>query len=307
MKYDLKDIITFTYVAKLKSFTRASEALNISKAVVTTRINDLEKALEMNLLARTTREVNLTTDGQNFFNYCASVMKKVEGLNDFLDSYKGISGKLKIVLPPYFSRYHIVPYLGEFLEKYPNLKLDITLTENPINIIEEGYDLQVRIQIPHEENLEVAKISDNQKIVCASPSYIKKFGQPKTPKDLLNHNCLVFGENSVWKFKNKTSKEKDLIELRDVTGNIKCDNGEIIKELVLAGVGITLKSTCDIEDEIKKEQLIVLLKNYEVVNETQFYAVFPAGKFKSPRIEAFIKFFHDKLKTPNSSLAKTKK
>jgi DNA-binding transcriptional LysR family regulator len=294
MKYDLKDIATFTYVAKLKSFTRASEALDISKAVVTTRINDLEKALGMNLLARTTREVNLTTDGQNFFNYCVSVMKKVEGLNDFLDSYKGISGKLRIVLPPYFSRYHIVPYLGEFLEKYPNLKLDITLTENPINIIEEGYDLQVRIQIPHEENLEVAKLSDNQKIVCASPAYIKKFGQPKTPEDLLKHNCLVFGENSVWKFKNKTNKK--IIELDDMSGNIKCDNGEVIKELVLAGIGITLKSACDVADEIKKEQLIVLLKNYEVANETQFYAVFPAGKFKSPKIEAFIKFFREKLK-----------
>jgi len=156
MKYDLKDIITFTNVAKLKSFTRASEALNISKSVITSRINDLEKALGMTLLARTTRDVNLTTDGHNFLNHCNALLQKVESLDDFLDSYKGINGTLRIVLPPYFSRYHIVPYLEEFLQEYPSLKLDIKLTENPVNIIEESFDLQVRIQIPTEENLEVA-------------------------------------------------------------------------------------------------------------------------------------------------------
>jgi DNA-binding transcriptional LysR family regulator len=114
MKYDLKDITTFTTIAKLKSFTKASASLNISKGVVTTRINDLEKALGMSLLARTTREVNLTTDGKNFLNHCNAILEKVDDLDDFLDSYKGINGSLRIILPPYFSRYHIVPYLNEF-------------------------------------------------------------------------------------------------------------------------------------------------------------------------------------------------
>jgi DNA-binding transcriptional LysR family regulator len=293
MRFDLKEITTFVRVAKLKSFTKASEALDISKGVVTTRINDLEKALGMALLARTTREVNLTTDGQNFLNHCNAILQKVEGLDDFLDSYKGINGKLKIVLPPYFSRYHIVPYLEEFLHKYPNLKLDINLTENPINIIEEGYDLQIRIQVPEEENLQVSKLMTNRKIVCASPEYIKKHGAPKDPRGLLNHNCLVFGENSVWKFKEKG--KENVINIRELVGNIKCNNGEIIKELVLAGVGITLKSVSDVEDEIKEKKLIVLLKDYEVINSTEFYAVYPAGRNLSPKINAFIEFFQKKL------------
>lgn len=293
MKYDLKDLITFTNVARLKSFTKASEALNISKTAVTTRINDLEKALGMTLLARTTREVNLTTDGQNFFNHCNMILKKVESLDDFLDSCKGINGVLKIALPPYFSRYHIVPYLEEFLKQYPNLKLDITLTEDPINIIEEGYDLQVRIQIPSEENLEVAKLVTNHKIICASPDYIKKHGEPKNPHDLLNHNCIVFGENAVWKLRH--NKDKTIVELRDINGNIKCNNGEIIKELTLAGVGITLKSACDVENEVQEKKIVVLLQDYEVMNETEFYAVYPVGRNTSPKIKAFIEFFQKKL------------
>ena len=293
MKYELKDIITFTTIARLKSFTKASESLNISRGVTTTRIRDLEKTLGMTLLARTTREVNLTTDGENFFNHCTSILNNVESLNDFLDSYKGINGTLRIVLPPYFSRYHIVPYLEEFLQKYPDLKLNITLTENPVNIIEESYDLQIRIQIPEEENLQVAKIMTNRKVVCASPQYIKKHGAPKTPKDLLNHNCIVFGENAVWKFKHVDTKK--LIDLREVKGNVKCDNGEIIKELTLAGIGITLKSASDVENEIKEKKLVVLLKDYEVINGTEFYAVYPAGKNISPKIKAFIEFFQEKL------------
>ncbi len=293
MKYDLKDIITFTNVAKLKSFTRASEVLNISKTVVTTRINDLEKALGMTLLARTTRDVNLTTDGHNFFNRCLEILQKVESLDDFLDSYKGISGTLKVVLPPYFSRYHIVPYLEEFLQQNPSLKLDIRLTENPINIIEEGFDLQVRIQIPKDENLEVAKLMMNRKVVCASPKYLQKHPAPKTPQELLNHNCIVFGENTIWKFKQKNKKE--VIEVRDIKGNIKCDNGEIIKELTLAGAGITMKSACDVENEVKEKKLIVVLGDYEAINETEFYVVYPAGRNTSPKIKAFIDFFQKKL------------
>jgi DNA-binding transcriptional LysR family regulator len=139
-KYDLKDLLTFVTISNLKSFTKAADKLNISKSVVTKRINDLEGLVGMILLARTKKEVNLTTEGKNFLNYCNEILRNVDRLDDFVDSCKEIRGKLRIVLPPYFSRYYIVPYFEEFLQKYPNLKLDITLTENPVNIIEESYD-----------------------------------------------------------------------------------------------------------------------------------------------------------------------
>jgi DNA-binding transcriptional LysR family regulator len=293
MKYDLKDLETFIQVSQLKSFARAAEALDISKSHVTTRIGNLEKAIKMSLLARTTREVNLTNDGKDFLRYCKSVMEKVEGMENFLDKRNEISGTLRIVIPPYFSRYHIVPYLEEFLKLYPNLRLDITLTENPVKIIEEGYDLQIRIQIPEEENLEVAKLMTNHKIVCASPEYIEKHGKPKHPNDLIEHNCVIFGENKIWEFHHK--KTSEVIKLRNLKGNIKCDNGEIIKELILSGIGLTIKSSRDCQDEIKNGNMVVLLKDYEIANETMFYLVYPSGNFKSPKVKAFIDFFQKKL------------
>ena len=293
MRYDLKDIVIFTYVAKLKSFARAAEALDISRAVASTRVSELEKALNMTLLARTTREVNLTSDGWKFFDYCSEILVKVERLDDFLNFYKGLSGTLKLVLPPYFSRHYIAPHLPEFFRKYPDLKLDITMTENPVNIIAEGYDIQVRIQIPEEENLEVAKLMNNHKVVCASVRYIAQHGEPLSPKDLLNHNCLVFGENDVWRFRHENSRQ--VISLHDMSGNVKCNNGEMVKEMVLSGLGIALKSAVDIKNEIKTGEIAVLLKDYEVINKTQFYAVYPAGKYISPKTRAFIDFFAKKL------------
>ena len=215
------------------------------------RINQLEKITSMTLFARTTRDINLTNEGKEFLEHCRSIMDRVENLDAFLNKKKGINGVLRIVLPPYFSRHHIVPYIEEFMEMHSSLKLDIMLTEDPVNIIEESFDLQVRIQIPEEENLRVAKLMENRKIVCASVDYIKKHGAPKTPHDLLSHNCIEFGENSVWKLKNKLTKK--ITELKEINGKIKCNNGEIIKELVLSGRSITLKSVSDVEKEVKEK------------------------------------------------------
>lgn len=293
MRFDLKSIETFIYVAQLKSFIRTAEALNTAKSHITTRINNLEKLTKMTLLARTTREVNLTSDGEEFLQYCKSIMEEVENLENFLHKKKDMEGVLKIAIPPYFSRYHIVPYLKEFLKLHPSLKLDFSLTENPVNIIEEGYDLQVRIQIPEEENLTTEKLMSNEKVVCASKEYLKKHGTPKTPEDLLNHNCIVFGENKTWEFRH--IKTKKVTQLRNIESQIKCNNGEIIKELILAGDGITLKSARDIEDEIKSGKIVLLLQDYEIIHKTWFYAVYPSKKYKSPKIKAFIEFFQNKL------------
>ena len=134
----------------------------------------------------------------------------------------------------------------------------------------------------------------NEKIVCASPEYLSKHKKPTHPEDLLVHNCIVFGENKSWEFKHKETDK--LVKIAKPTGNIRCDNGEIIKELILEDLGLTVKSSRDCAKEIKEGKIIVLLKDYEVINKTKFYAVFPAGKYRSPNIEAFIKFFQEKLK-----------
>lgn len=295
MKYelDLQNLITFKYVANLKSFASTAKILKVSRSIITNRISQLENSLGLALFHRTTREVNLTSEGRNFLQYCTDVINKVEKLDEFINYQKSVKGELRIVLPPYFSRYHIVPYLTEFLAKYPDLNLNISLTENPVNIIAEGYDLQVRIQVPEEEDLEVVKLKSNGKIICASKEYVEKYGAPQTPRDLLEHNCIIFGENEVWNLKNKITGE--IVSLKDMKGNIVCDNGEIIKELVLSGAGITLKSNCDVHNEIDRGEIVLLLQDWEIINNTRFYIVIPANKFKNAKVNAFIEFFQGKL------------
>ncbi len=293
MKYNLRDLNTFVVVAKLKSFNKAAKALDLSKGIVSSRIATLEKTLGISLLARTTRDVNLTNEGKIFLTYCNEIIRKTESLDDFVASHGEIIGTLRIAIPPYFSRYHIVPFLEEFLEKYPKLQLDITLTENPLNLINEGYDLQIRNQILHEEDLETAKLATNKKVVCASPKYLAKHGTPEHPRDLLSHNCLIFSENESWRFQHKV--KRNVVSLHDMSGNIRCDNGEIIKELILSGIGITLKSFRDIEEEIASGELIELFCDYEIINKTEFYIVYPKQRYTSPKIKAFIDFFQKKL------------
>ncbi len=297
MKYDLKDLVIFIHVAQLKSFVKTSQVLKISKTVVSSRIISLEKTLKINLLARTTRSVNLTGDGIIFYDYCQSIIEKVDSLDDFMQTYREINGTLKIALPPYFSRYYIVPHLEEFCAKYPELKLDIYATENPVDIITESYDLQVRIQIPEEETLQVTKLMENKKVLCASKEYLTKHQKPKNLEDLKDHNCIIFGENNIWNFRNKKSGK--ITRISDMKGNIKCNNGEMIKELILNGNGITIKSMVDIQDEIKNGKIITLLNEYDIINKTQFYATYPKARYTSPRVKAFIDFFQEKLK--NSS------
>ncbi len=294
MNYNLRDLATFETVAKLKSFNKAAKSLDVSKAVISTRISNLEKTLGLTLFARTTRDVNLTTEGTTFLRYCAEILKNTQSLDDFIAFHNNLYGTLRIAIPPYFSRNHIVPYLEEFLAKYPHIELDITLTENPLNIIKECYDLQIRNQVLEEEDLYSSKIATNKKVLCASPEYLKKHGTPKHPRDLLTHNCLIFGENQVWRFQNKSTKM--MTNLHDMSGNIRCDNGEIIKELVLCGLGITLKSVRDIEEDLLQNNLVALLPDYEIIHNTEFYAVYPKVRYLSPKIKAFIDFFQDKLR-----------
>ncbi len=293
MNYDLKLIETFICLAELKSFTKVANRLKIVKSLVSSRITEIEEKSNLQLLLRTTREVNLTSDGEEFLRYCKAIYEQVEDLDNFLNDKRDIKGVLKIALPPYFSRCHIVPHLKEFLALHPLLKLDIKATEDPINIIKEGYDLQIRIQIAEEENLKTEKLMSNKKIICASPKYLKKHGHPKSPQDLLQHNCIIFGENNSWELRCKSTKR--VTSLHKLQGNIRCNNGEIIKELVLSGAGITLKSACDIESEIRQKKLIVLLPEFEVMNKTSFYAVYQARRFKSAKVGAFINFFKAKF------------
>ncbi len=289
--YNIKDLETFNYVANLRSFAKASEVLNISRAVVTTRIIELEKILKMTLLTRTTRRVNLTSDGKKFLTFCKSILTEVENLDNFLNQNSGISGVLRMVLPPYFGRYYVAPYLKDFLAKYPNLELEITITDNLINIIDRGYDLQIRNSLPQEKDLKAEKLSDSKKIICATPEYIAMHSHIRTPEDLIKHNFFSLGKNNVLRLRNKITNR--FSNIYDLNSNVKCGNVDMVKELVLSSAGVALQSLCYIEKEIKEKKLVTLLDDYEVVNKMTFYAVYPECKYRSPRLEAFINFLRE--------------
>lgn len=293
IRYVLEDIAVFIYVAQFKSFARAADFLGFSRSVVSSTIAKLEASLELTLFTRTTRVVNLTNDGEVLFKYCSMLMAQLNAFNDLMQYIHGTNGALRITMPLCFGKSYIVPYLSGFLSSHPGLKLEILLTEDPVDILEEGYDLQICAQSPQGEDLEITKLMTNHKVVCAAAQYLEQYGIPTHPKDLLKHNCLIFGENTVWKFRHKITQE--IIELRDIQGNIRCNNSEIIKGLLLLNYGITLSSIGDIEDEIKTGKVVCLFPEYNVINEATFYAVYPKAHNIPERVKVFVKFFQKKF------------
>lgn len=286
MFQDVLTLKVFEKVADLNSFSKAAKAMGFSQVMVSKRIANLEGQLGLKLFDRTAKTIRLTCDGQRLLESCKTILQTIEKEEQKYDDRNALVGTLKIIAPPFFSRYYIVPHLEAFFEKYPNIKLEIILTENKLDVMQEGAHLEIRVDHLEATKYEQKILFQNPKIICATPEYIKRFGKPKTPKELYKHNCLIFGENRYWRLTDAKHNRYDL----ELTGTVKCNNGEIIKELVLAGLGITLKSRQDIQHELEKGQLVDLFPDYEIENQTVVFANYPKNIFWEPHVTAFLEF-----------------
>lgn len=222
---DYLSLLVFEKVAALRSFSKAAKVLNFSQVMVSKLIAKLEAQWGLKLFDRTAHSVSLTCDGQRILESCIIIVQTIQKEEQKYKQSDGLSGTLKIIVPPFFSRYHIVPYLSEFFECYPQIKLDIVLTENKVDLIEQEGHLEIRVDNFEPTKYEQRILFLNPKVICATPAYISRFGAPKTPNDLYLHNCLIFGENRYWRLTDPQNNFYDL----ELSGNIKCNNGEIIK------------------------------------------------------------------------------
>jgi LysR family transcriptional regulator, regulator for bpeEF and oprC len=190
---DLRSLAIFVKVAERQSFVRAATDLGITQSGVSNAINRLEQQLGTRLLARTTRRVSLTEHGAAFFERCRQALAALEEAELVLkDSQLEPSGNLRIDMPVSFGRLKVVPLLGPFQAKYPNIKLRVTFTDRYIDLIEEGVDVCMRLGPLHDSSLIARRLSGTGFKVAGSPRYFAKFGKPKRIEDLTDHNCLAF-------------------------------------------------------------------------------------------------------------------
>lgn len=286
----ITDLEIFARVARTGNMSAAGREMGLSPAVVSKRISLLEDRLNTRLFQRTTRQLTLTETGEGYFKRVVDILSLIEEAEDFVSRRNTKPrGLLKVTAPTSFSRLHMAPFLPDFMNKYPEIELDFNLTDNFVDIIREGFDLAVRIGELQDSSLVQRKLASDTRVICGSPDYLAKAGVPKTLADLDDHNCLSAGAQDFWRLQDPEGGQRAL----KVKGNIRSNSFEFMREALLAGMGLGLRSTWDIAAELKSGALQIVLPEWRGADSVAIYAVYPCRDFMPEKMNVFIEYLAD--------------
>ena len=282
----ISDFDIFARVARTGNMSAAGREMGLSPAVVSKRVSLLEDRLGARLFHRTTRQLTLTETGEGYFKRIVDILSWVEEADDFVSRRNTKPrGSLKITAPTTFARLILAPVMPRFIERFPDIELDMHLTDNFVDIIRDGVDVAIRIGELADSSLVAKKLSPDRRVICASPGYIAKAGIPKALTDLEHHNCLSAGAQEFWRLEGPDGEHQ--LRLR---GNIRSNSAEVIRESLLAGLGLGLRSLWEIGPELKSGALQVVLPQYRGSSKVAIHAVYPCREFMPAKVTAFIDF-----------------
>ncbi|WP_448205482.1 LysR family transcriptional regulator [Azospirillum sp. sgz302134] len=289
----LDDMLAFIKVVDTKSFTAAAERLNLSKSVVSRRIAELENRLGARLLNRTTRKLSLTEVGQAYYERCTRIIADLEEAEQAVaDLHSAPRGRLRVNAPVSFGYKHLAPAVAEFLERHPSIEIEMDLNDRYVDLIDEGYDLAVRIGRLRDSSLIAKRLAPARAVVCASPSYLETHGTPSVPEDLASHNCLIYTNVPTaeqWQFR----VDGEVRSVR-VSGSLRANNGDLLCAAAVAGVGIAALPTFLCGDALASGALkCLLLDCYSL--ESNVYAVYPQNRHLSPKVRVFVDFLAERF------------
>ena len=285
----LQEMTVFSRVVAAGSLSAAARELHISPALVSRRVAALEARLGVRLINRTTRSLHLTDEGASYFDTCTRVLAEIEEADAAVAAGRiEPQGPLKVAMPASFGHQHLTPLIPEFVALYPKIQLALSLSDRNVNLIEEGFDLAIRIADLEDSSLAARRLAPNRRVVCASPAYLSRHGTPRTPEDLAHHNCLTTSNNFAmsWEYKDPHGKRGSV----RVSGRYACDNWEVLREWALAGLGVALKSTWDVHRHIEDGSLVPVCPGYTFHSDVAIYAVYPHRRFLPAKTRVFIEF-----------------
>lgn len=284
---NISDLLLFVAAVKTGSLTAAGRELGFSSAVVSKRLQRLEEQLGVRLLSRSTRKLCVTEQGACYHDYCLRVIAELDEAESALTHNNNHpKGTLRVTVPAAFGRLHIAPLVPEFLRRYPGLRLSLHLSDGIVDIIEDGYDVAVRIGDMKNSNLVAKLLATDHRKVVATPAYIKKFGSPEKPEDFINHNALLFANPiplDQWHFTDPLGNPRSV----KVSGNFETNNCEALREAIFADAGIALRPTWDVWKDIKSGTLQVLLPEYAHPS-FNIQAVYPSRRHLPQKVRVFI-------------------
>lgn len=283
----LRSLEVFATTADRLSFADAARELKLTRAMVSKHIADLEGRLGVRLFNRTTRRVSLTEAGRALAERASAVIDAVNETEDALrDMQTVLKGRLRVNAPVSFGSQQLAPLIARFLGENPGVEIDLTLNDRSVDLVEEGYDIVIRIGVPADSSLIARRLAPARLVIVGSPEYLRRNGMPKTPADLKRHNCLGYAYWSLrdeWHLMTPQGK----LERVKVSGSLVANNGDALRIAALEGVGLIQQPTFSVCEDLADGSLVQVLTNH-TIRELTVHALYAPGAAPNAKVRAFI-------------------
>ncbi len=290
---DLNLFIIFARVVEAGSFSEAARRLNVSRSAVSKAVAKLEKYFGARLLNRSTRHLSLTEAGAALAEHSMRILEEVEQAEQVIGSLQAEPrGLLKVSASVAFGTLHVAPALADFLARYPEIRIDLTITDRPVDLVEGGYDVLICVTGEPDLNLVARRLAPVRRQLCATFQYFQQHGIPQTPEDLVKHNCLDYtlsGEQGYWRF---TGPEGEIAV--PVSGTLRINDDDALAEAVLGGLGIALLPTFRVGKDLQNGKLQAVLSEYIPV-ERYVYACYLPSRHLPAKVRSFIDFLATRI------------
>ncbi len=286
MKSDLE---FFVLLAKLGSLAATAREMDVTPPAATRRLAQMEQRLGVRLANRSTRRVSLTSEGELYLAQAAQILADIRAMDESVSSSRAApKGLLRVNATLGFGRTSIAPLVSRFARKYPDVEVQLQLTDRGINLVEEAYDLGIRFGELPDTRLTARRILSNRRFLCAAPAYLKKHGVPETPDDLARHVCILHRQNddayATWRL--TRGRKAETVKVR---GRLSSNDGDVVLGWALDGHGILARSEWDAAKYLDSGRLQVVLPEYHLAN-ADLYAYYPSRQHQSAKVRAFIDF-----------------
>jgi len=279
----------FVLLARHGSLAAAARALDLTPPAATKRLSQLEEQLGVRLVNRTTRTSSLTPEGETYLHYATRILAELREMEEAVSSTRSVPrGLLKVNASLGFGRTVIAPLVSSFAGRYPQIEVQLDVSDRPVDLVAGGIDLAIRFGEPLEQRLVARRIMSNRRLLCAAPRYLEQHGAPATLADLARHRCIVHRQNEdahgVWRL---VREDRDVSV--KVQGTLSSNDGDIVLGWALDGHGILLRSEWDVKKYVDSGRLRIVLPQY-VQPAADLYVVYPGARRQSARARVFIDF-----------------
>jgi LysR family transcriptional activator of dmlA len=290
------DLEFFVLVARHGSLSAAARALDLTPPAATRRLVQMEGRLGVRLVNRTTRSVSLTSEGETYLRHATRILAEVREMEDVVSSGRSTPrGLLRVNATLGFGRTAIAPLVSEFAKRYPDVAVQVEVTDRPIDLVENGFDLAIRFGLLPDKRLNARRVMSNRRLLCASPGYLKRHGTPTSLHDLSDHHCIIHRQNDdaygIWRFMH--GEQSEVVK---VAGMLSSNDGDIVLGWALDGHGIVIRSEWDLAKYLESGRLKVVLPEFALPS-ADLYVYYPSRSNQTIRARVFIEFLVEHFQT----------